>query len=639
MSLPTILFLGPAALCVLAWLGAGRAIPARVLPGDRLLDPLARIAAGSVAFTLLVFALGRAGVLEPAVLLGLTVALAVPGLWAAREAFQGARLPLGLGRLGWLLLGLAAVALVLDLVASSAPPSSADALVYHVEFPRRWLELHRIDDPFWNYAAFYPLGIETLYAQAMAVVGHGGAGSAMAAGSTASALHGLLTLLATVAVYGLGRALGGGRSLAGALAAALFALQGLVTWDSTSTFIDLGLVFYAVLAAWFAVRWVRRPSRVEAAWIGLACGGAAGAKYIGPLAVLFVLGPVALIAVLRRQRASAGWALGVALVVGAPWYVKNAIVTGNPLYPLLFGGKLWNARAERWVSEARSTTFPGTHSFPLRILILPLDLLLHGDRFDRGQFASTATLLLAPLALVVNRTREIVGVLAAAAGFTIVWWYAVPQTRYLLPVLGVLAAVAGAALAPLLLERGLRRAAVVGVVGAAAVVWLVSSAALTRQLLPVAFGAESRVAHVQRLTGTYDAMQAIGRRLGDAPVAFASSYNFIYWYPGPAIVLDLPEFSYELPRSVFLDRLRRSGVRDVVLWGDASQVPALATCAVHTADFPGFYVTSRSRGTSKPLVLSLYSVRTCLAGSARRNASVSRSASSVPISKNRSRAG
>lgn len=639
MSLPTILFIGPAALCVLAWLGAGRAIPARLLPGDRLLDPLVRVAAGSVAFTLLVFALGRTGALEPAVLLGLTAALAVPGLWALREALRGVRLPLGLGRLGWVLLGLAGLALVIDLIASSAPPSSADALVYHVEFPRRWLELNRIDDPFWHYASFYPLGIETLFAQAMAVVGHGGAGSAMAAGSTASSLHGLLTLLATLAVYGLGRELGGGRSSAGALAAALFALQGLVTWDSSSTFIDLGLVFYAVLAAWLAVRWVRRPSGATAAWIGLVCGGAAGAKYIGPLTALAVLGPLTLVALRRRERASVGWAVGTAILVGAPWYIKNAVVTGNPFYPLFFGGKLWNATAQRWLNDAQATTYPGTHTFPLRILILPLDLLLHGDRFDRGQFASTATLLLAPLALVVNRTRELVGVLAVAAGYALVWWYAVPQARYLLPALAVLAAVAGAAWAPLLLERGVRRAALVAVVAAAAVVWLASSVALTRQLLPVAFGAESRAANVQRLTGTYDAMQAIGRRLGDAPVAFAPSYNFLYWYPGRAIALDLPEFAYELPVSVFLDRLRRSGVRDVVFQGDASPYPGLASCAVHTADFPGRYVTSRSRGASRPLVLSLYSVRPCLDSSARSKASVSRSAASVPISKKRSTAG
>jgi hypothetical protein len=611
LSLPTVLFLGPASLCVLAWLGVGRAVPRRLIPGDLLLVTLTRIAVGAVAFTLLVFVLGRLGALHPAVLLALTGAAALPGVYAAREVFAARRMPRGLGRLGWTLFALLVAALALDVIASTAPPTSADALVYHVEFPRRWLELHRIDDPFWTYASFYPLGIETLFAQAMAVVGVGGAGSALAAGSTASALHGLLAVLAGLAVFGFARDVAGGSDVAGVLGAALFVLQGLVTWDSTSTFIDMGLVFYVVLAAWHAVRFARAPSRSTAAWVGLAAGGAAGAKYIGPLAALFVLLPVAIVALRRRALASLGLAAALVAVAGGGWYVKNAIVTGNPVYPLLFGGKLWDRWAEQWLHGTATATFPGTHTFPLRIFLLPVDLLLHGDRFDRGQYASTATLLLAPLALLVRRSRELAFVSLAVAGYLLIWWYAVPQARYLLPALGVLAAVAGAGLAPVLAAPGARRVAVVGVVSVGAAVWLASSIALTRQLVPVALGLEGRTHHVQRLTGTYDPLQAIQKRVGDARVGFAPSYTFLYWYPGDAIALDVPEFAYQHPTQLFRSRLRREGVEYAVFWGPVTQLPPLAGCARQVGTFPGRYVTSRSRGTSRPLLLSLYSLRDC----------------------------
>ena len=39
MSLPTVVFLVPAGVCVLAWYGAGSLVPARLVPGgSRLLD-------------------------------------------------------------------------------------------------------------------------------------------------------------------------------------------------------------------------------------------------------------------------------------------------------------------------------------------------------------------------------------------------------------------------------------------------------------------------------------------------------------------------------------------------------------------------------------------------------------------------
>lgn len=614
---------------MLAWLGVGRAVPRRFISGGTLLVALTRITVGAVAFTLVVFVLGRLGALNPAILLALTATAAVPGIFALRELLVGRRASLVLGRLGWTLLAIVALALVLDVVSSTAPPTSADALVYHAEFPRRWLELHRIDDPFWSYAAFYPLGIETLFAQAMSVVGLGGAGSALAAGSAASALHGLLAVLATLAVFGLARELGGGSDSAGVLGAALFALQGLVTWDSTSTFVDMGLVFFAVVAAWHAVRFSREPTRGTAAWVGVAAGGAAGAKYIGPLAAAFVMLPVAISALRRRAVSALGVAAAFTAAAGGIWYVKNAVVTGNPFYPLFFGGKLWDRWAEAWLHGTATATFPGTHSFPLRILILPVDLLLHGDRFDRGQYASTATLLLAPLAFFMRSSRELAGVVLAVAGFVVVWWYAVPQVRYLLPALAVLAAVAGAGLGPLLATSGRRRAGLLAVVAVGTIVWLASSLALTRQLVPVALGLEGRTHNVQRLTGTYHALQAIHERVGDARVGFAPSYTFIYWYPGNAITLDVPEFAYQHPASVFRSRLRRERVAYAVFWGPVTQLPPLVGCARPVATFAGRYVTSRSRATSVPLLFRLYSVRGCWD---LRNASVSASASGVPIS-------
>ena len=70
MSLPTVVLVGPAALCVHAW----------------------RIAFGSVVFSVGLLALGRVGLFDSGVVIGLTAALALPGALEARRLARRPRL-------------------------------------------------------------------------------------------------------------------------------------------------------------------------------------------------------------------------------------------------------------------------------------------------------------------------------------------------------------------------------------------------------------------------------------------------------------------------------------------------------------------------------------------------------------------
>jgi len=112
-----------------------------------------------------------------------------------------------------------------------------------------------------------------------------------------------------------------------------------VTWEATSAFVELGLTFYAVLAVWHAVRWGRAADLRPALWAGLFVGAAAGTKYLGLLVLAIVLGGVALVSLCRRRPADIAAAALAALAAGGWWYLKNLLVTGNPVYPLVFGGK------------------------------------------------------------------------------------------------------------------------------------------------------------------------------------------------------------------------------------------------------------------------------------------------------------
>ena len=79
---------------------------------------------------------------------------------AAPRGLRGARIR---GRLDRALLIAVAAALALDLVAATAPVSSADALAYHLGLPKLWLQQGSIGHPFWRWEGFNPSGIEMLY--------------------------------------------------------------------------------------------------------------------------------------------------------------------------------------------------------------------------------------------------------------------------------------------------------------------------------------------------------------------------------------------------------------------------------------------------------------------------------------------
>lgn len=282
------------------------------------------------------------------------------------------------------------------------------------------------------------------------------------------------------------------------------------------------------------------------------------------------------------------------------------------MYPLFFGGERWTGEAQAQVDAVDSGY--GVGGPVVRLAILPIDLLVHGESFDRGRYVGTAIFVLALAALFLRPGRLTLALAAGAAAYGVVWWYGSPQARFLLPALAVLAAVGGVGAARLVRAGGWKRASAAIVLAAAAAAWAVPSVALTRQLLPAAVGAESRAETLERLTGTYDAFRAVAART-DGTVAFAG-YPSIFNYPERAIDLGRPEFGPDVPPGVYRERLRDHGVRFVLLaqgMGEREIAP-IRGCLDRLAAFDARLVTSRSLDESIPLRLVLHSAGRCLGG-------------------------
>jgi hypothetical protein len=399
---------------------------------------------GLVIFSLLTFALGLAGLLYRWLFWVLLVAGGL-ALWKEfleiGRALRETRLPQLRGRWSFFLGLFVAATLLLALTAALLPPTEWDSLVYHLVGPDRYLQAHRLTFDFDNYYLFFPSFVEMLFTAGMALKGD----------VVPRLLH-FGYLLLTLGALGAFAARFWQRSL-GLLAAALFLSIPTAVQIASWSYVDLALTFYSVAALYSLLVWLY-PKQIQSrssGWLVLA-GAFAGAslaiKYTGGVTLL-ILGAVLLWSLLRRRvsirRALLGGLIvvGLALAVAAPWYVKNAIVAGNPIYPLVWGGREWNDIDTRWLLGI------GQEMSILDLLLVPWTLTVLGTQ---GTVAYDATfsplfLVLLPLLLIVPRRARGLGALVLAAAIGYLFWIMssaaaygtfVLQGRLLLPIFAAL---------------------------------------------------------------------------------------------------------------------------------------------------------------------------------------------------------
>ena len=410
---------------------------------------------GLVACSLLTLGLGFVGLLYRWLL---WVLLVVGGLLLWREfrdlgqALRQARFPRPRGTWQLLLSLFVAATLFLALTTALLPPTAWDSLVYHLVGPDRYLAAHRLTYEFDNYYLFFPSFVEMLFTAGMALKGD----------IVPQLIH-FGYLLLTLGALGAFAARHWQRR-SGLLAIALFLSIPTAVQIATWSYVDLALTFYSFAALYALLNWLLRAKSTNSSpgdnqslsvgWlvlVGLFGGAALSIKYTGIL-TLAVLGTVLLWSMLRgrlpaRRLLWGGLVVaGLALVVAAPWYIKNAIVAGNPLYPLVWGGRAWNEIDTRWLLAI------GQEMSLWDLLLVPWTLTVVGTQGTTAYDATYSPLFLAllPLLLIVPRKARGLGelLLAATIGYglwllngAVAYGRFVLQGRFLLPIFAPLSLV------------------------------------------------------------------------------------------------------------------------------------------------------------------------------------------------------
>jgi len=316
-----------------AWISARLA--RRLLPQG---DIATRLLAGCILFVGLTLlsqqALGVFGLLAPVPLAAL---LAVLALVTARrapaprpaEATPGTTLPDPLARLAWVLAGAVCVGSV-AVALSGHMLYGWDTLSYHGVSPAWWIQQADLSPPPYNYEAYFPMNVELHSLWFMLPFGHD-------AHANLGSLSWIAILVAAFAVHA--------------------AILRQYPWLAASvlcvgvlspkihgrlpylTSVDLALA--ASLLAMLAFAWVpgsQRRATARALLSGLAGGLAMGMKpTAAPLLALVGLFWIWRGARLDGGRRHVGWFLIGTLLLGAPWYMRNLLLSGNPFFPAAFG--------------------------------------------------------------------------------------------------------------------------------------------------------------------------------------------------------------------------------------------------------------------------------------------------------------
>ncbi|HSG70376.1 MAG TPA: glycosyltransferase family 39 protein [Planctomycetaceae bacterium] len=426
-------------------------------------DPIERrvlsIAAGASIWSTLVLILGLAGAFSRTsfiAILATSFVIAVACSFRGRKPSDQPREPLRLS--GEQVISLIAMLIFLGcmLLGALLPSIDFDVKEYHLQGPKEWFLGGQITYLEHNVYTSFPFLTEMLSLSGMVVTGDWFSGALVGKGV-------LMTFapLTSVCLYCLGKRWYSPR--AGWLAALVHLSTPWVYRVSIIAYTEGALLFYTT-AGLLAFDIARRDAPSRKGWqlVGLMSGAAMACKYPGLISAVIPLGVAMVWTILRAPESAEKVTLlkkigkpalafgGGVLVAVGPWLLKNAVQTGNPVYPLawtIFGGTDWNAE--------RNNQWRAAHAPPgYRLSDIPGDL---AEVAGESLYHSPLLFALAPLAFLCAGRGCVSGWVWVYLGWLFVTWWVLTHRidRFWLPIVPLAALLAGAGL-DALQNRGLK---------------------------------------------------------------------------------------------------------------------------------------------------------------------------------------
>ncbi|MGI4791706.1 MAG: ArnT family glycosyltransferase [Janthinobacterium lividum] len=414
---------------------------------------------------------------------------------------------------------------LISFIGCYAPPTTHlewDSVAYHLADPKMYLQAHRIYYIPWEDHSNFAFTAEMWYLY----------GLLLSSFPLAKLFHFACGAGTCLAIYTLGI-----RQISptvGKIAALLFASLPLVFWEAGTAYVDLATAFFTTLTLLALGAGITRRDdrwlRLSAILMGLTLTTKATA-----LATLALLALGLLLWRLRGLKETSAaafkstvlWGI-TALVVGSPWLIKSAILTGNPVYPFfygLFGGRYWDkSAADAYTSW--NAVFGMGHSLS-DIALVPWNLIMfllpgHVTAFPKPfndyqtEYGALSPILLAALffpAFLRGASGPVKAFAAFALCSLLLWAGTMQYIRYLLPTLPVLCLLSAYILTQACTQRLKSGYALAGLGVLSLAFSLYIGSGLLLQETPVVFGQVSQDDYIAHGFGPYPAMQFINTQL------------------------------------------------------------------------------------------------------------------------------
>jgi hypothetical protein len=422
---------------------------------------------GLSAWSLITLALGLCGVMGRIPYAAILVGITIVEQWLrvrAADSSSGETVPFLKRRfLAGSVIGPLCVAIVAPFVLATwlgalLPPTDFDVKAYHLVGPKEWFQTGRITFLPNNVYTNFPFLTEMLCLSTMALRGDWFRGAI--AGQLALAMF---APLAAAAIFSVTKRAFGSR--AGWLAVVIYLTTPWVCRISIIAYTEGGLAAYLVagLAALLRIDEPGADPKSRGRWAlvcGLFAGSAASCKYPGVVSGVIPLGLAIGVMAWRSGLASrrsivirrlAWYSVGVLAAFG-PWLLKNLVLTGNPVFPLL-----WSLFGGRGFDAAMAAKFNAGHAPALDVLKNPLrwipDLLrCFADISALSVWQSVLIFALLPASLLVlrmphssaaARRTTILGWVFAIWLFATWWTLTHRIDRFWVPMLSILAVLGG----------------------------------------------------------------------------------------------------------------------------------------------------------------------------------------------------
>ncbi len=323
-----------------------------------------------------------------------------------------------------------------------------DALSYHLQLPREWIEQGRVWPSDHNVYSYLPSYIESAYAHITLMMGggmHADNGRAMISAQLLSAFMLIVSagVIGELARRTSSRVLqGADANLAGRIGTALAFGTPWLMVVGTLAYNEIAVVLLGATALIVAMR-----SDIETWKSAILCGFIVGGACSCKPTALFMLAPsvgIVLLACAPRKQwviATLGCVVAGAITI-APWLIRNELAAGNPVFPqmhAILGDGHW--------SEAQHAIYASAHAFEgsildrFMMLVVPdangIDHVSQFRGLTNGQWGLTPVLGVSGLVgmLVVMRTHRAGFVTLLVIGVPIVAWAMLThvQSRFLIP--------------------------------------------------------------------------------------------------------------------------------------------------------------------------------------------------------------